>query len=179
MVDTARLVDIDDLRQDYPDLGFSGRRTITLRGGELLVADPVYVADVYNEPDDPVAAYLREHAVVVADFGGDTSSSVYWMPPFLFMPISAHLPDDYRPPKGTRLLFDEIGCDSGSFMFLPMDDTPESVTRAAHLAVREEDAALLTLPPGKLTFFYEQHDPPRENEQGLYRNIVARLERGK
>ena len=81
------------------------------------------------------------------------------------------------PPKGAKVLTNEIGCDSGSFVFLPMPKTlPLGVASKAEELIHEGNAVALPLPAGRWTAFYEQFDAPQENMRGLYRNIVLRHE---
>jgi hypothetical protein len=50
--------------------------TVDLRSGRLLIIDPIYLADVYNK-DGPKEGYLKEHGVILSDFGGDVSGPVF------------------------------------------------------------------------------------------------------
>ena len=171
-VDPNRLVEIEDCSQIYVGLGFAGIRSFTTTGEPVLLIDPVHLADVYDTRSDKTAHYLRRHGVFVADFGGDSQAPVLWSDPYLVLPTSMQLPKDFAMPRATRGLVPAISCDSGSFMFLPLSDgVPGDVRR--HLVSVERDSAVLELPSGAYTVYYEQFPPPQPNMAGLFRNIVA------
>jgi hypothetical protein len=144
----------------------------------VLLVDPCYIADVYNSTDE-AASYVREHGLFLMDFGGDLSVPVWWKPPFLVMPISAYWSDgDLKPPPGTTVLAGEIGCDSGSFVFLPHAATfPHALRRKVKEALEAHNAVALPLPAGQWTAYYEQFDAPQDNMRGFYRNIVLKHSR--
>ncbi|MCI0675225.1 MAG: hypothetical protein L0Y42_05540 [Phycisphaerales bacterium] len=176
IVDRQRLLPIPDLRNWYPDLGFSGRSQLVTAGEPILVTDPIYLADVFNANADPVAVYVRLAGVIVNDFGGDTSCPVWWHDPFLVLPTSAHIDfDRTNLPTDSVVLAQEIGCDSASFVFLAMrGDMPRGVNRAVDKVLQQRNGALLKLPKGKFSFWLEQFEGyPQPNMAGLYRNIVA------
>jgi hypothetical protein len=108
------------------------------------------------------------------DFGGDTAVPVWWKPPFLIMPISIHH-GNLDAPSGAKVLTEEIGCDSGSFVFLPLSsDIPRSVRSKFNDALGENNAVALRLPAGRWVAFYEQFESPQANMVRLYRNIVLK-----
>lgn len=159
----------------FEGLEFSGTFSLETHGEPVLLTDPIYLADIYNLKDDERATYIRKHGVLLVDFGGDIGSPVWWQPPYLRMPISAHYEDKSAPTRGAQVLADEVRCDSGSFVFLPVtDQMPASLKREVERVVREGDGALLSLPTGRYSFFYEQFDAPEPNMAAMYRNIVAR-----
>jgi hypothetical protein len=121
-----------------------------------------------------VASYLRERGLFLMDFGGDTAVPVWWKSPYLIMPISAHL-EDLSTPTGAMLQTEEIGCDSGSFVFLPLPaGIPRGVQSKVKEVLRARNAVALRLPAGRWTAYYEQFDGPQANMVGLYRNIVLK-----
>lgn len=174
MVETQRLVEpSDDFAAAFPGLNFRNRRSVVTTGEKMLLVDPTYIADVYNSTDE-VATFLREQGLFLMDFGGDTSVPVWWEPPFLLMPISMHH-ENLNAPSGAEVLAGEIGCDSGSFVFLPLSgDMPRSVQSKVKEVLGENNAVPLQLPPGRWTAYYEQFDAPQANMVGLYRNIVLK-----
>lgn len=175
IANTSRFIPIPDLRVWYPHLAFSGCAQLVTDGEPLLLTDPIYLADVYNNNDDPVARYLRQHAVIVNDFGGDTTCPVWWKDPFLVMPTSHHIVDGIDlPPHDARIIVTEAGCDSGSFAFLRMrSDLPEALIDKAEVAVRQRNGALLDVPAGLYSFWLEQFEYPDKMRAEWYRNIVA------
>ena len=114
MVDPSRFQPIEDLREWFPDVDFSGNNTFAVNDRGLIITDPTYLVDVYNPNDDGAAAYVRAHAVIVCDFGGDDSCPVWWHDPYLILPLSTSIPEEFIPPNGIVELVDEVGCDSGS-----------------------------------------------------------------
>jgi hypothetical protein len=178
LVDESRLIvpsdrDLwrDRFRKDLPEAF-----VLETAGEPILVTDPIYLADVYNDSSDPTAIYLRKNGVILLDFGGDVGGPVWWKPPHLMIPVSLHLDfEGLKPPRGTKVLADEVGCDSGSFIFLPITEgvSPE-LREKIKTVVGDDNGAILPLPAGRYHFFYEQFDAPAENMRRLYRNIVAK-----
>src|SRR5690242_6405650 len=78
---------------------------------------------------DADADFLLARDHFVMNFGGDRSCPVWWRQPFVLMPISLHLDaEDFQAPDGTTVLAEEVGTDSGSFIFLPLtDDLPSTL----------------------------------------------------
>jgi hypothetical protein len=173
VVDKSRLIKpADDFKSAFPGLNFRNRRTLTTAGEKVLLVDPTYIADVYNSADE-TAAFLREHGLFLMDFGGDTAVPVWWDPPFLIMPISMH--QDRNLPMRAKVLTEEIGCDSGSFVFLSLSaQIPTSARRKVKEALELNNAVALRLPAGRWRAFYEQFEAPQANMVGLYRDIVLR-----
>ena len=174
IADAARLTPIPDLRKWYPELDFTGRADLVTTGDPIFVTDPIYLADIYNPNDDPNATYLRQRAVVVSDFGGDTSAPVWWKPPFLVVPTSQH--DQPYMPAGATELAEQVGCDSASFVFVVLnDDVPPGLRSKAEVVEREKNGARLKLPAGMYWFYLEQFTPKEEHKQwpAWYRNVVA------
>ncbi|MCP4528020.1 MAG: hypothetical protein GY833_19200 [Aestuariibacter sp.] len=178
MADTNRLIKPrDKFCESFPDLNFQETYNLHTSGEPVLIADPIYLADVYNSKDK-VASFLRAHGVFIMDFGGDVSSPVWWQHPFVLLPISMHLSDkDLKPPEGITVLVDEVGTDSGSFVFLSLaKDLPIDVNVKVNKVLAENNGALLELPAGNWDVFYEQWDAPEQRLDSLYRNIVLRWE---
>lgn len=176
MVEPKRLIKpVEDFKSAFPDLTFRNRRSLVTSGERVVLVDPTYLADVYNSTDE-VASFLRNNGLILMDFGGDTAVPVWWKSPFLVMPISMHLSDGgLKPPKGAKVLTEEIGCDSGSFVFLPLSATaPSNVRSKVEEALDEAEAVALRLPAGRWTAYYEQFEPPQKNMVAIYRNIVLK-----
>lgn len=161
LADTNRFCPIEDTRLLFPELDFTGADTFELAGEELLITDPIYLADVYNPSGDAVAAHVRAVGVVVGDFGGDASCPVWWRDPYLLLPLSLTPSHDPAMVAGAIRVADEIGCDSGSFVFLPLrPDAPPSVRAAVERVMIDRNGARVRLPMGKYRVCYEQHEPP-------------------
>jgi hypothetical protein len=174
VVETRRLIKpADDFRAAFPGLNFRNRRSFVSAGERVLLVDPTYIADVYNSTEE-IASFLRDRGLFLMDFGGDTVVPVWWKEPFLVMPISVHQ-ENLNTPPGAKVLTEEIGCDSGSFVFLPLPaDIPRGVQSKVKEVLGEKNAVALRLPAGRWTAFYEQFEAPDANMVGLYRNIVLR-----
>lgn len=177
IVNRRQFQPIPDMQAWYPDLGFSGCSQLITTRDPIFVTDPIYLADVYNQNDDPVAAYIRSTGVIVNDFGGDTSCPVWWRDPFLVLSTSAHVDGEAIacPPCGTIVLANQVGCDSASFVFLVMQsDLPDEVLKRIETVLRDRNGALLDVPMGAYSFWLEQIGGySQANLAGLYRNIVA------
>ena len=174
LADPDRFRPIEDMRNDFPGVGFTGSDMFSLDGECLLITDPIFLADVYNSNDDPIAAYLRSQGVFVHSFGGDASCANWWLDPFVLLPLSLGPVRDPASVAGTSQVANEVGCDSGSFMFLPIRDGQPTVVRLAiEKVLAKRHGARLQLPPGRYRVFYEQHDPPEGWPQTFARNIVV------
>ena len=175
MVNPSLLDPIEDLRQWYPDAGFAGNDTFSVGPRGLIIADPTYLADVFNRNDYADATYVRVNAVIASDFGGDASCPVWWHDPYLILPLSSSGSDDLAPPDGAVELASEIGCDAGAFSFLPLrSDLPESLAREIRQLLVDRNAAQLNPPSGNYRVFYEQHETPADSQPSFHRNIIAR-----
>lgn len=178
MIDPARLVRPQDpFRQAFPDLGFRQVYSFHTGGEPVLLTDPTYLADVYNSTEE-AASYLRAHGVIVMDLGGDVTSPVWYAHPYVLLPISVHLADDdLEPPAGATVLAQEVGTDSGSFIFLPLTaDLPPALAADVRKVLADGNGAALPLPAGRWAVYYEQWDAPQEWPAAFRRNVVLRQE---
>jgi hypothetical protein len=175
VVKTRLVRPADDFKLAFPGLGFRNSFGLRTAGEKILLVDPTYLADVYNAGDE-LATYLRAKGLFLMDFGGDIAAPVWWKPPFLVIPASTHLAESDRvPEQGVKVLVEEIGCDSGSFVFLPLPaELPRKIRAKVRELLDENNAVALRLPAGKWTAYYEQFKAPQKNMMGLYRNIVLK-----
>ena len=75
--------------------------------------------------------------------------------------------DLYVPFGNYTLMAEEIGCDSGSFVFLPLTtNVPPAVEGKVKEVLGEKNAVALRLPAGRWTAYYEQFDAPQANMVG-------------
>jgi len=179
MINPERLiVPRDNFDEVFPSLGFSNKHSLETLGEEILITDPIYLADVYNS-HDLISSFLRDNGVFVMDFGGDTSGPVWWSNPYVIIPISLHYSDtDLESEKEIDVLAEEIGTDSGSLIFLPLtDDLPNELTATIKKLVSDKNAVLLDLPAGRWRVFYEQFEPKPDWPESFYRNIVLKWEK--
>ena len=174
MIDPGRLIHPpDDFRSAFPELDFRDVYELTTAGEPLLIADPTYLADVYNSADE-AASFLRARGVFLMDFGGDVRCPVWWQPPYMILPTSNSVSDDEAAPSGVVVLAEDVHTDSGSFVFLPLtDEMPPELKESLVEILRDNNGVVLNLPSGLWRFYYEQFPAPGENLAGLYRNVVA------
>lgn len=178
MVSPDRLVKPQDkFRENFPGLDFAEMYSFNTSGEPILVTDPIYLADVYNSKDE-LASFVRQHGILIMDFGGDVSCPVWWQSPFVLLPISMHLSrQDLHPLEESIVLASELGTDSGSFVFLPFtSEIPLALRAQVDKVIAEKNGAVLKLPAGNWSVFYEQWDAPELRLAQLYRNIVLRWE---
>lgn len=168
---------IPNMRTRHPDMNFGGKHQFSTRGAPVLVTDPIYLADIYNMNDDPLAEYVRANGVVVCGFGGDTSCPVCWKSPLLMLPTATHIEWDMCPgqlcwPDGSVAI---IGCDSASFVFLVLHGQMPSLMREkCETVAQERNGLIMHLQDGTYDVWLEQLPGfPHANMAGLYRNIVA------
>jgi hypothetical protein len=161
--------------KDYPEFQWRRGYEIDIPDEGIVMVDPIYVADVYNS-HDPIATYLRLNALFVVDFGGDSSDSVWFDDPYVVMPTSMHYGDSAFEPENATQIINEIGCDSGSFAFLPFRELPTDMLGAVRSTLDNGGAILMSIPAGRWTLQFEQFPAPQPSMTGLYRNIV--LQRG-
>lgn len=173
MVNVSRLIHPTfDLQKYFPDFTWNSSHELRVPDTGIVLFDPTYVADVYNSHASS-ASFLRTRGVFVDDFGGDISSPVWLVEPYLVMPISGHYESTPSLPTSAIELFPEIGCDSGSFVFLPCsNDWPADVVTAVQGLLENSNAARLHITPGLWTLKFEQFDAPQTNMVAMYRNIV-------
>ncbi len=158
-----------NLRARFPALDFSDRGTFQTGGEAVLVTDPIYLTDVYNSQEG-TASFVRQHGVIVWDFGGDTSGPVWWQPPSLKIAFAL---DSGEPPPSATVMADEVGCDSGSLVFLPLTKAlPPGLRAQVDRVLVANSGVALTLPAGTWTVWYEQHDSEEWNAE-FFRDIVA------
>ena len=95
------------------------------------------------------------------DFGGDVSDPVWWSDPYVIIPISLHYSEaDLESEMAVDVLAEEIGTDSGSFIFLPLAaDLPSELKTTIKKLVSDKNAVLLDFPAGRWNVFYEQFEP--------------------
>lgn len=174
MIATDRLIrPTFNLQAYFPQFAWNTAYDIKVSADGIVMVDPIYLADVYND-DSRIATLVRTLGTFVYDFGGDVSGPIWLKDPFLVMPISMHY-GKTRPevPPEATVLCDHVGCDSGSFVLLPLSkDIPAELGQVIDKCLRDGDAVLLSLMPGNWHLMFEQFDPPQANMVALYRNIV-------
>jgi len=178
------LVMVDPYRLVKPQLHiWSGAAHLPFRqemhfltsGEPVLVTDPIYLADVYNS-EDSLACFVREQGVIVNDFGGDITCPVVWQPPFLMLVLDdTEFPEPSEMPLDAVIVASKVGCDSGSFVFLPLaEGMPAGLRTTVADVVARNNGVALPLPAGRWSVWYEDW----QDYHGRPRKIVARWQTG-
>jgi hypothetical protein len=194
LVDVERLRKIADVvTQDpnwirfFEEAGFRFNFSFETQGEPILVTDPIYLADVWNSKD-ALSDFVRKYGAMGVDFGGDTSCPIWWEPPYVTLPVSGHYYDksfdrpfphgEAVPPSTATVISDyDVGCDSGSFVFLPLvKDVPPALNQIIDETVTQRNGAILSLPAGRWTLYFEQFDVPEGSYATWYRNIILKWE---
>jgi hypothetical protein len=156
---------------------------IEISSGFLLIINPTYLADIYNENDEK-EQYLKQNGVLLTDFGGDVGGPVYRTEEsgikvllvfdrvnFDGRPIFK--PGDNELLNEGEILNDRLGCDSGSYIFLDYCKKL-SLLFQDELEKYKNYAALVEIPKGYYRIGYEQWETNEENPYEAWRrNLVA------
>lgn len=139
--------EIDDTKlaiTDYDEEGAAGYEeypsdVIQIGGRGLLLTDPTYLADVFNEFDSPAVRHLWENSLMLATEGfGPIGRLEDGTVLFLYEL------EDAAEDEDVDILSDGIGGDSGTVMLLPLDDeTPKELAEA----IRDDDDHEVIYPP--------------------------------
>jgi hypothetical protein len=177
--ETGLVKPAERLSELYPGFGFRNHLTFSTGPRQrVLLADPSDVADVFGSKADSNAWFLRDRGVFLNDFGGPRAAPVWWKSPYLVLPLSRHLSRARkRAPEGFEVLAEQVRSTSGSLFFLPLfsfpyTPTPAAIVRKAKELAEEGKGAILRLPAGTWTAFYEQFEAPEADQQAEYRNVV-------
>jgi len=176
LVDESRLIAPDyDVKACFRGLKVNAAHFLRISEVPAVMVDPTYLADAYNSEEDE-AQYVRGNGLFILNFGGDVSGPLWFEDPYVVMPISGHVRSQDRvKPSSAHVLVERIGCDSGSFVLLPVTRaTPDSIRAKIEKRVKRGNAVLLNLPSGRWELLFEQFDPPQPNMRGLRRNIVLK-----
>jgi hypothetical protein len=173
MIDTKRLIEPDfDLKTCFPSFAWNASTQVIVPDRGVVLVDPVYVADVYND-DTELASYLRTEGTFIYDFGGDVSAPIWLNDPYVLIPISMHDASPRQTPPGAEVLCDEIGCDSGTFVLIPLTDAlPAPLSAVVNDCIDKRNAVHLQLKPGIWELKFEQFPASQPNMVSLCRNIV-------
>lgn len=152
MLDLIHLRKPARVDQDSPTpIVFREDASFRTEGEPVLITDPMYLADVFHG-EDTIACYLREHGVILDDFGGDFTCPVWWQPPYLILPVDSALKT--TPPAGASALATNVGCDSARLIFLPLKEPLPTDLRNRLSDLDPELEVVVTLPPGIWSIWY-------------------------
>ena len=159
----------------------TSKNEVDLSNGKLLIIDPIYLSDIYNE-NGRKEMYLKENGVLLTDFGGDVSGPIFRT---ICGGIKIYLVFDRVNDEGYPVFRDdeidglkknvinseELGCDSGSYIFL---DFSKELKEIFHDELKEQKPFVIDLPKGLYSVGYEQWDTNEENPYEAWRrNIVV------
>ncbi len=176
ILDPLRLITPkDEFKTNFPGMNFRELYEFETRGEPILITDPTYLSDVYNE-NDILSEYLKKNGVFLMEFGGDVGGPVWWQEPYIFIPVALGMCDEdgeIETPPGVIEL-GEVVTDSGSFIFLPVkSDLPNSLKSIIDDVIENNNGVIVNLPGGKWEVFYEQLEPDGKHDASWLRNIVV------
>ncbi|MCL4534515.1 MAG: hypothetical protein M1370_05060 [Bacteroidetes bacterium] len=157
------------------------KHTIELSSGRLLIIDPTYLADIYNE-NGPKEQYLKESGVLLTDFGGDVSGQAFRTRcgGIKILLVFDRTDDEGRPVFRQELAkelseseidSENLGCDSGSYLFL---DYNQELKSTFDDELRQHRLFVVELQPGRYGVGYEQWEVNAENAyESWRRNLVV------
>jgi hypothetical protein len=159
------------------------KHTVDLTSGKLLIIDPMYLADIYNE-DGSKEQYLKRMGVLLTDFGGDVSGPVFRTTcggikiVLVFDRVDGKGRPVFRPEATEELSESEIasedlGCDSGSYLLLDYSEELQLLFADKFEALQYFPLFVVDLPPGRYNAGYEQWETDANNPyESWRRNLV-------
>jgi hypothetical protein len=188
-IDRERLLTNQDLARRNKDfaawfiqIGIDpSKNTVELTSGQLLIIDPIYLADIFNE-NDITERYLKSSGVLLTDFGGDVSGSVFRTRcgGIKILLVFDRVDDEGRPIfrpemvsalQESEIASENLGCDSGSYIFL---DYNQSLRSLFEDELRDKCLFLVDLRPGSYNVGYEQWETDAANPYEAWRrNLVV------
>lgn len=172
-----------NLREQFASINIDpAKTTLEIRSGQLLIIDPIYLEDVYNE-DNARCRYLKTNGVLLNDFGGESSGPILRTDDGgikIFLVAEGMDEDDnmlyldYPDDAETRALPDDtLGCDSGSYIFLDYSDVLKTMF-TDELNDVPQLVTVIDLKPGVYGVGYEQYEITEEEILVSFRrNLVV------
>ncbi len=174
LADPKRFKTIQDLTQMRPDCGASIDDIFVIDNEFLLVVDIAYIGGILNPYNSPSASYVRTHGVIVASYMKNNPFPVMWRDPFLLLPLSHHLKEDFNVFADIGKVLGSVSCPSGTFLFLTFhQDMPTPLESLIDAALKKETGVNIKIPNGTYRVFYEQFETPDGSNKELYQNIAA------
>ena len=188
-IDRKRLLTNQDLARKNHDFAVwfnqigidPSRYTLELTSGKLLIIDPIYLADIYNE-NGIKEQYLKSSGVLLNDFGGDVSGQVFRTRcgGIKILLVFDRVDDEGRrvfrqdvvkEVQASEIESENLGCDSGSYIFL---DYNQALRSLFERELGDERLFLVDLRPGSYSVGYEQWETNAENPHEAWRrNLVV------
>jgi hypothetical protein len=174
LVDAKRLRPIQDLHKWSPDCMVAVDDSFELKDEFLFITDPIHLSQTVIASTDSSASYVQTRGLTVTHYGGRASCPVLWCNPYLLLPLSQSLQEEFLLPANSETLAEKISCHSGSLLFLPLaNDIPRSLRDQVNKVCTEKNGVKIKLAAGNYRVFYEQLEFPPGSKKELYRNIVA------
>jgi hypothetical protein len=157
------------------------KRALNLSSGQLLIIDPIYLADIYkiNEQSAKVE-YLRSNGILLNDFGGDISGPVFRTTcgglkiVLVFDRVDENeqpifYPDSSEELGPLEIESEGLGCDSASYIFLDYNEE----LKALFSEELHNPLFIVDLTKDYYEIGYEQWDTDERNPYEAWRrNIV-------
>ena len=174
LTNPKRFKTIQDLTKMRPDCGASIDDIFVIDNELLLIADLTHIGSIMNPYNNPSASYVRTNGVIVGSYNRDVACPVLWNDPFLLLPLSHHLKENFKVYAGIGKVVGSVSCPSGSFILLPIrEDIPTSLGSMMDEAIVKETGVRIKLPKGTYRVFYEQFEVPEGAKKEVYQNIVV------
>lgn len=174
LADPKRFKTIQDLTQMRPDCGASIDDILVINNEALFIIDPLHLGTLLNPYNSPPASYVRTHGVVVVSYVKNESFPILWSDPFLLLPTSLHLKENFKDYLEHGEVLGSVSCPSGSFLFLVVrKDIPPSLGSLIEDASTAKAGMKIKVPNGTYRVFYEQFKPPEDSGKEFYQNIVV------
>ena len=173
LADTKRFKTIQDLTKMRPDCGASIDDIFVIDNELLLIADLTHIGSIMNPYNNPSASYVRTNGVIVGSYNRDVACPVLWNDPFLLLPLSHHLKENFKVYADIGKVMGSVSCPSGSFLLLPIrEDIPTPLDSMMDEATVKETGVKIKLPKGTYRVFYEQFEAPEGSKKEFYQNIA-------
>jgi len=174
LANPKRFKTIQDLTKMRPDCGASIDDVLVIDNDFLLIVDFANIGNILNPYNSPSASYVRTHGVMVHGYSHSGYRPVFWRDPFLLLPLSNHLKENFMDYEDIGEVVGSVSCPSGSFLLLSIrEDVPMPLGGLLDGALASKDGVKIKLPNGTYRVFYEQFETPEGSNKGLYQNIVA------
>jgi len=174
LADPKRFKTIQDLTKMRPDCGASIDDILIIDNEFLLIIDLTHIGDLLNPYNSPSASYVRTNGVIVGSYNRDVACPVLWNDPFLLLPLSHHLKENFKVYADIGKVVGSVSCPSGSFLLLPIrEDITTSLGSMMYEAIVKETGVRIKLPNGTYRVFYEQFEVPEGSKKEFYQNIAV------
>ena len=174
LADPGRFKTIQDLTKMRPDCGASIEDFFVIDNELLLIVDTAHMSSIMNPYNNPSAAYVRIHGVIVGSYNRDDADSVLWRDPYLLLPLSHHLKENLIGYENVGEVVGHVSCPSGSFLLLPIrEDMPKPLVSLMREASAKKTGARIKIPNGTYRVFYEQFETPEGSKKEFYQNIAV------